>query len=471
MKENYIGSIGKKYSIVLNKCKGGYGQVFLVEENETHKEYAAKILTKTNHYESEVEINNTLKKLKIPNIVEFEESGEDDIIFENENIGKMKYLIVKYYSKKDLLKYIYFSGGLTETHSKVLFKYILETIQQMHKYEIYHLDLKLNNILLDDKFIPKIADFGFSKTIKESINKKFKGSFGTKWFKPPQMHLREPFDGSKADIFSLGVLLFFLVTKEYPFDKAIEEDDFYGFIKNHNYEEFWKKHKKAKSIEVSEELQKLFVKMVAFEEDERPPDIETILSDKWFVEIKNLDKEKKKKLEEEYISEFIEKEKKMNDQLNPTKEAKENDVKNESYNAQSFANIDNIVYVINEKIFDYYIKIKGNFNAIDFMNKFANEMEDLYDDIKIDDKNFKLNVIIKMEDKNKGNKNENKDKKKDIDFIHESSGENEKEVNILVELFKTKNSEYILNFIKEKGELSDFYQKLSCIMEYAQKLI
>ena len=149
----------------------------------------------------------------------------------------------------------------------------------MHKYGIYHLDLKLNNILLDVKFIPKIADFGLSKTIKESINNKFKGSFGTKGFKPPQMHLREPFDGSKADIFSLGVLLFFLVTKEYPFDKAIEQDDFYGFIKNHNYEKFWKKHKEAKSIEVSEELQKLFVKMVAFEGD-KSPDIETILSDK-----------------------------------------------------------------------------------------------------------------------------------------------------------------------------------------------
>ena len=45
----------------------------------------------------------------------------------------MKYLIVEYYSKRDLLRYLYFSEGLTEKHSKVLFKYILLTIKKFIK--------------------------------------------------------------------------------------------------------------------------------------------------------------------------------------------------------------------------------------------------------------------------------------------------------------------------------------------------
>ena len=49
MKENYMESIGDKFSIIQNKCKGGYSQLFFVKDNEAQKEYAAKILTNIKH--------------------------------------------------------------------------------------------------------------------------------------------------------------------------------------------------------------------------------------------------------------------------------------------------------------------------------------------------------------------------------------------------------------------------------------
>ena len=158
----------------------------------------------------------------------------------------------------------------------------------------------------------------------------------------------------------------------------------------------------------------------------------------------------------------------MNKQLNPTKETKENEKKNESLNETVFTSENNLICIDDEKIFDDYIKIKGNLNVIDFMNEFANEMYNIYDNIKIIGKNFKFNIIIKMEEENLYEKN---DEKKDKDSILENSEENEKELNIRVELFRVKNDEFILNFIKRKGELSDYYQQLGRIMKYAQDFI
>ena len=458
MEKKTIETIGSTYSIESEINSGGFGTVYLVKDNKTNKKYAAKVLNKDDKYKIEVEINEKLKKLKIPNVVEYINSGIDTITLKDKEPKEMKYLILEYYPKGDLLKYIKHSGGLKEIYSKVLFKKVLETIQLIHKEGIYHFDLKLNNILLDDKYNPKIADFGLSKTVKESIDNKFTGNFGTKIYKPPQMHLEQKFDGAKSDIFSLGVTLFKLVTNNKPFNIAYQIG-LYKFIKNHDYDNYWKQLN-LKNIEVSDKFKKLFVQMVDFEEDKRP-EIQQILSDKWFDEINKLDDEEKKKLEKDYISEFEKKEKIMDQQLHQTEDVKTREMKNESLNTKIFTNETNINCVEDEKIFNNYIKIKGNLNPIDFMNNFANEMENIYDDIIINNKNLKFNIIKKKEDNKNDEKNDNFDMTEDI----------EKDLDIQVELFKIKNDEFILNFIKKEGELNDYYKYLINVMKYAKDFI
>ena len=291
MSESNIQEIGSDYSIISEKSSGGFATVYLVKDKKTNKEYAAKILNKDKYYKREVEINKLLKKLKIPNIVEYIYSSDNDIItLKGEKPEKMKYMIFNYYSKGDLLKYIKLSQGLKEKYSKVLFKKVLETIQLIHNKGIYHFDLKLNNILLDEKYTPIIGDFGLSRTINDSKDNKFFGSFGTKAYKPPQMHRNQGFNGIKSDIFSLGVTLFKLVTNHFPFNLAYKVDKWYKLIIDHEYDIYWENMKKTKSINVSELFKELFVKMVDFEENERP-NIEKILSYKWFEEINNLSDE------------------------------------------------------------------------------------------------------------------------------------------------------------------------------------
>lgn len=462
MSENNIQEIGEiddKYSIISEKNSGGFGTVYLVRDKKTNKEYAAKIINKDTSYKREVEINIKLQQSKIPNIVEYIDSNDNDIItLKDKEPEKKGYIIFKFYPEGDLLKYITLTGGLDERYSKVLFKKILETIQLIHSEKIYHFDLKLNNILLDDKYNPIICDFGLSRTINDSEDNKFYGSFGTRVCKPPQMHINQGFDGPKSDIFSLGVTLFKLITNHFPFGIAYSLNKFYKLIKNHEYDEYWKMLKDTKNIDVSESFKKLFVKMVDFEEDERPQ-IETILTYDWFNEINNLSDKEKENLENDYISEFNKK-KDIMEQMNSTEDAKQK--KPESLKGGIFTNEHNMNYVDNEKIFDNYIKIRGNLNPIDFMNDFAGAMEDLYDDIIINDKNFKFNLIKKKEDNDEENENGNN---------LEITEEIEKDLNIQVELFKGKNNEFILNFIKKEGDLNDYYKYLAKIISDARTFI
>ena len=56
---------------------------------------------------------------------------------------------------------------------------------------------------------------------------------------PPQMHNNQAYDGFKADIFSLGVILFHLVFGRQGFAQATNNDPLYIFIINRNYDQFW----------------------------------------------------------------------------------------------------------------------------------------------------------------------------------------------------------------------------------------
>ena len=469
MEEEYIGTISDKYSIISENKIGFYSTVYLVEDNKTKEQYAAKIFFTDNHFENEVKINKILKELNNPYIVEYIDSGNEEVTIDNYEPENNKYIIFDYYSKYDLYTYINLTGRLKEIYSKILFKKILETVQLLHSKGIYHLDFKLSNILLDNDFNPKICDFGLSK-IGEKNEAKFKGNFGTEYYKPPQMDLGKEFEASKADIFSLGMSLFYLVTNSEP------NEDFYELIKNKkiNYE-IISNRLSLKNINISDDFINLFLDMIAYDEKDRK-NIDLILKHKWFDEINDLskNKEKEKKLKEDYIKEFEKKEKKIDAQLKPTEEASENkNNRGESIKYFIFKEEKekNIKIVDKNAKFDYYIRIKGNLDIINFMNDFAKEMYLLYDNVVAIGKGLKFNLTIKDNNKEK-NKNEvNRNNNENKNRVLNQEKKNEKEVIIQIELLKINNTEYLLRFIKQKGKMTDYYQKLLKVMKYAKDFI
>ena len=131
-----------------------------------------------------------------------------------------------YFPKKDLEEYISKTeNGFEEKYAKLIFRKILESVQYCHDNNICHLDIKTRNFVFDEDFNVKIIDFGESeKIIRDSDGniKQLKGSKGTKIYKCPQMWANLPYNGIKADIFSLGVVLYRLVTKGQNFISSLK---------------------------------------------------------------------------------------------------------------------------------------------------------------------------------------------------------------------------------------------------------
>ena len=121
--------------------------------------------------------------------------------------------------------------------------------------------------MVSSSFNIKIADFGFATKIEGVKGKGKQNEFlGTPAYASPELLLKTPYYGVSNDIFSLGVIMFVVVTGAMPFRLAVFNDMFYSFIMKGDYEGFWRK----RNIKLSQNFMRLFNSMVAFDPVQRP---------------------------------------------------------------------------------------------------------------------------------------------------------------------------------------------------------
>ena len=195
-------------------------------------------------------------------------------------------------------------NGFCEPHAKIIFKKIIEGIKFCHDKNVCHLDLKPRNIVINKNFDPIIIDFGFSEEFNESTT--FKKGKGSKRYISPEMWEEKEYDGVKSDIFSLGVVLFNLVTRSFGFLRSIVKDDYYKFIieadSSGNYENYWDSIKFiTNKIKLSEDFKNLYTSMVAYDPKKRPTTKE-ILESNWLKKLNDLSKEEREKLENDVLN-------------------------------------------------------------------------------------------------------------------------------------------------------------------------
>lgn len=109
---------------------------------------------------------------------------------------------------------------LSETISRGIFKQIVHAVKYFHDKDICHRDLKISNILINHNNKVKIIDFGFAAHNQSD----FKTYCGTPSYMPPEMVKKINYDGIKTDIWTLGVVLYKMVTGEYPFGGEKDKD-------------------------------------------------------------------------------------------------------------------------------------------------------------------------------------------------------------------------------------------------------
>ena len=458
---------------------GGCGQVFAVElEGNSKKEaFILKTLKEgedtpdnrenlKNEINMLIELNKNSQIESIPKIFypkEGYDKEDDDNIINEKKTNEKLYYVTELFSKENLFYYIK-NGGFSEKHAQVIFKKIVEAIKFCHNKGICHLDIKPANIVFDKNFEPVIIDFGYAAKFIDSNNNKiyFENGKGTKEYLSPDMRVKEKYDGEKCDIFSLGAVLFNLVTGNYGFPSSSPSDQYYCLIKDKKYKEYWEKVFGAGIREdLSENFKNLYLKMVAFEPDERAT-IKDVLESPWLQEYNNLNQQEKTDLENEVKDEFnirYDKIKGINNEINLADQ-----IKAKGYDTRS--DEENIIFpndLIPKKIPDniininHHIIIKGYLEKAKFMNSLVKSINKKFDDeVSIITSKEKLQFEITF-----------------FNVEEEDNDPNEHNNNtvILVELFQYEDGRYLLDFLRTEGELPEYHKKFLKIKEITLFLV
>ncbi|OMJ93080.1 hypothetical protein SteCoe_4024 [Stentor coeruleus] len=198
--------------VVIKKLGAGKsGEVFLVEDLHTRKEYAMKCIKK-NTILSERKLESLYNEIKImrslnhPNIVKLHK------VYENEKCIKM---ILDYCPFGTLYSRLLSRKKIDESVAKKFSRRLLETVDFLHGNRIMHRDIKLENILMtsdSDDTSFKIGDFGLSCEVHNTHYLRC----GSPGYVAPEI-LRDKKYNHKADIFSCGIVIFALIGGYLPF--------------------------------------------------------------------------------------------------------------------------------------------------------------------------------------------------------------------------------------------------------------
>ncbi|XP_070984651.1 MAP/microtubule affinity-regulating kinase 3-like isoform X3 [Oncorhynchus clarkii lewisi] len=199
------------YRLLKTIGKGNFAKVKLARHILTGREVAIKIIDKTqlnpNSLQKLFREVRIMKILNHPNIVK---------LFEVIETERTLYLVMEYASGGEVFDYLVAHGRMKEKEARAKFRQIVSAVQYCHQKRIVHRDLKAENLLLDADMNIKIADFGFSNEF--TMGNKLDTFCGSPPYAAPELFQGKKYDGPEVDVWSLGVILYTLVSGSLPFD-------------------------------------------------------------------------------------------------------------------------------------------------------------------------------------------------------------------------------------------------------------
>lgn len=206
--------LGNRYEIIEKIGNGGMATVYKSKDRVLNRYVAVKILrdefTTDEEFIKRFRIEaQSAASLTHPNIVS---------IFDVGNEGSLYYIVMELIKGKTLKEII------TEENGPLPWKWSLNVVTQIasaletaHKNNIVHRDIKPHNIIITEDGIAKVTDFGIAKAVSNSTITAFGTTIGSVHYFSPE-HARGGYTDAKSDIYSLGVVMYEMMTGRVPFD-------------------------------------------------------------------------------------------------------------------------------------------------------------------------------------------------------------------------------------------------------------
>ncbi|MFY7972718.1 MAG: protein kinase domain-containing protein [Flavobacteriales bacterium] len=208
----------KDYQIQSELGRGGMARVYLAHDNKFDTNVAIKVLNKEFVHNDNIRKRflaeaKSMFKMSHPNIIKV-----NDLIEENDTVA----FVMEYIEGETLKEYIDRKGKLKDEEIKNIFSQMLDAVGYVHEQNLVHRDIKPSNFMIDKKGKVKLMDFGIAKTLDASSSEYTQTGtgiqMGTPMYMSPEQITETKSVTAQSDIYSLGVVLWQLVTGQKPYD-------------------------------------------------------------------------------------------------------------------------------------------------------------------------------------------------------------------------------------------------------------
>ena len=227
----------KGYKILQSLSAGSFGQVYKAINPETNELFAVKVMNLE-------KCKQAFKEKFLPRemAVMIEVNHQNIIqLFDIFIANKRLFIFMEFASGGDIAGYLKKHGPMKEPKAYYWFRQVCDGLNYLHtEAHIAHRDIKIDNILLDDKYTAKLTDFGFAKESLDDNGKVILSETycGTEPYYSPQIVKRQKYNPFMADCWAMGVVLFAMLNNKFPFHFGPKHGGATGMLKEQLNPEF-----------------------------------------------------------------------------------------------------------------------------------------------------------------------------------------------------------------------------------------
>ena len=251
-------TFAERYQIVTELGKGGMGKVYRVIDKEINEEIALKLIKPEIASDKKTieRFSNELKmarKIAHRNVCKMYYLGEEK---------GTRYITMEYVPGEDIKSMIRMTGQLSVGTTVNIAKQVCDGLAEAHRLSVVHRDLKPSNIMIDKDGNARIMDFGIARSLKAKGITGAGVMIGTPEYMSPEQVEGKDVD-QRSDIYSLGVILYEMVTGRVPF----EGDTPFTIGVKHKSEE--PKDPKELNAQIPEDLSRVILRCMEKDKDKR----------------------------------------------------------------------------------------------------------------------------------------------------------------------------------------------------------